>query len=564
MTMVLAPSCIELAPRSQPTQLPNTFSNSIGMKFVRIEPGSFLMGQEAGGDWDERPVHNVTITKPFHIAVTEVTNIQYEQFDPEHRNLRGKLGFSTGDDEAAVFISWHEAVTFCKWLSKKEGKPYRLPTEAEWEYACRAGTTTAYSTGDKLPETYHKNQQETWEPKPVSLNVGTAPPNPWGLYDMHGNVEEWCCDWYGPYELGDQVDPVGRARGDFKVTRGGSHSTKLTYLRSANRLGTLPDDRSWAIGFRVVLGKMPKAEPLPIPALPLNRRNVKQKIPPDLAKGPDPEEPYFRGPREYVKIPAGSNGPIYSEHNHDPALVDCPNGDLLAIWYSCRTESGRELTILASRLRYGSEQWEPASVFWDAPDRNDHAPAMWYDGRDTIYHFNGLSAVGTWGSLALIMRVSTDSGATWSKARLIALEHGHRNQPVESVFRTRQGGIIVPCDAGPGDNDGTAIHISRDRGKTWTDPGAGRLPPRFASGEVGAWIAGIHAGVVQLEDGSLMALGRGNNIDGRMPMSISKDMGETWTYSASEFPPIGGGQRLILRRLQQRTPSVRHVCRTLV
>jgi hypothetical protein len=242
---------------------------------------------------------------------------------------------------------------------------------------------------------------------------------------------------------------------------------------------------------------------------------------------------------------------MYSEHNHDPALVDCPNGDLLAIWYSCRTEPGRELTILASRLRYGSEQWEPASVFWDAPDRNDHAPAMWYDGRDTIYHFNGLSAVGTWGSLALIMRVSTDSGATWSKARLIAPEHGYRNQPVESVFRTRQGFIIVPCDAGPGGSDGTAIHISRDRGKTWTDPGAGRLPPRFASGEVGAWIAGIHAGIVQLEDGSLMALGRGNNIDGRMPMSISKDMGETWTYSASEFPPIGGGQRLILRRLQE-------------
>ena len=550
LCLVTGVSCRQFTSTSPLAQMPDTFTNSIGMKFVRIESGSFLMGEKEGGDWDERPVHKVTITKPFHMAVTEVTNAQYEQFDPEHCNLRGKLGFSNGHDEAVVFVSWHEAAKFCRWLSKQEGKTYRLPTEAEWEYTCRAATTTAYSTGDKLPEAYHKNQQQTGEPKPVSLKVGTTPANPWGLHDMHGNVEEWCYDWYGPYEQAEQLDPVGRARGDFKVARGASHSTKLKHLRSANRLGTLPDDKSWAIGFRVVLGPIPKTKPLPLPPLPLNRRNVKHTTPHDLAKGPDPKQPYFSGPREYVKIPSGSNGPMFSEHNHDPALVDCPNGDLLAIWYSCRTEAGRELTIVASRLRYGSEQWEPASVFWDAPDRNDHAPAMWYDGRDTIYHFNGLSAVGTWGNLALIMRVSTDSGATWSRARLIAPEHGRRNQPIESVFQTRQGFIILPCDAVSGGSGGTAIHISRDQGKTWTDPGADQPNPKFESGATGAWIAGIHAGAVQLEDGSLMALGRGNNIDGRMPMSISKDMGKTWNYSASEFPPIGGGQRLILRRLQ--------------
>jgi hypothetical protein len=240
---------------------------------------------------------------------------------------------------------------------------------------------------------------------------------------------------------------------------------------------------------------------------------------------------------------------MYSEHNHDPALVDCPNGDLLAIWYSCLTEAGRELTIVASRLRYGAEQWEPASVFWDAPDRNDHAPALWFDGRNTIYHFNGLSAAATWGNLALVMRSSVDSGATWSKARLIAPEHGLRHQPVESVFRTREGFIILPCDAGPGGSGGTVIHISRDNGKTWSDPGEGQPAPKFEDGATGHWIAGIHAGVVQLRDGSLMAFGRGNNINDRMPMSISSDMGKTWTYSASEFAPIGSGQRVILRRL---------------
>ncbi|MHC4463012.1 MAG: hypothetical protein ACYS30_16520 [Planctomycetota bacterium] len=95
------------------------------------------------------------------------------------------------------------------------------------------------------------------------------------------------------------------------------------------------------IGFRVVLGKMPTTKPLPVPPLPLNQRNVNRQIPPDLAKGPDPKKPYFKGPIEYVKVPRGSEGPMYSRHNHDPALVDCPNGDLLAIWYSCRTERGR-------------------------------------------------------------------------------------------------------------------------------------------------------------------------------------------------------------------------------
>jgi len=540
-----------------PPKIPDTFVNSTGMKFVRIEAGSFLMGQKEGGDWDERPVHKVTISKSFWMAVTEVTNIQYEQFDPEHRKLRGKLGFSSQDDEAVVFVSWNEAVKFCEWFSKKEGKSYRLPTEAEWEYACRAGTATAYNTGDDLPELYHKNQKVFWQPEPVLLKVGTTPANPWGLYDMHGNVEEWCYDWYGPYEEGEQIDPVGYSDGDFKVTRGGSHSTLVPFLRSANRLGTLPEDKSWLIGFRVVLGEMPKTKKLAPPAPPLNRQNVSKKIPPvyselvepNLNKGPDPEKPYFKGPIEYIKIPPDSNGPMYSRHNHDPALVDCPNGDLLAIWYSCRTEPGRELTILASRLRYGLQQWEPASVFWDAPDRNDHAPALWFDGQKTIYHFNGLSAAATWGNLALIMRTSADNGVTWSKARLIAAEHGFRHQPVESVVRTQEGFIILPCDAARGGSGGTAVHISCDGGETWVDPGAGQPRPRFARGGTGAWIAGIHAGVVQLKKGSLMALGRGNDINGRMPMSISTDMGKTWTYSATELPAIAGGQRLILRRL---------------
>jgi len=559
MTLLVTSTCLQLAFAAEMPR-DKTHTNSIGMKLIRIEPGSFEMGvgksplpkliagmpHRREGDVDEKPVHRVTIGKSFYMGACEVTNAQYEQLDPEHRRLRGKLGYSKADDEAVVFVSWHDAVRFCEWLSKKEGLPYRLPTEAEWEYACRAGTTTCFPTGDDLPNEYHQNQRRSWFPDPIRgsadqtpvvLTVGKTPPNAWGLHDMHGNVEEWCSDWYGPYEAAEQPDPVGRVDGDFRVTRGGSHSTELYYLRSANRMGMLPDDRNWLIGFRVVLGEMPRTPAQPIMPISLCRRDVKQTLPADGAKGPDPDKPYFRGPRKYVKIPRDSIGPMFSHHNHDPAIVECPNGDLLAIWYTCVEEQGRELGILASRLRHGQEEWDEASPFWDTPDRNDHAPALWFDGKDTIYHFNGLSAAATWGNLATVLRTSTDNGATWSKARLIMTEHGLRHMPVESVFRTSEGYIVLPCDAVSGGHGGTAIHISRDEGRTWTD--------------AGGKIAGIHAGVVQLKDGRLLAFGRGDEIDGMMAKSLSTDMGKTWTYGKSTFPPIGGGQRLVLVRLKE-------------
>jgi formylglycine-generating enzyme len=135
------------------------------------------------------------------------------------------------------------------------------------------------------------------------------------------------------------------------------------------------------------------------------------------------------------------------------------------------------------------------------------------------------------------MRTSGDNGASWSKARLIAPEHTIRHQPVESVFGTKEGYIVLPADAVSGGSGGTAIHVSRDNGKTWAD--------------AGGTIAGIHAGVVQLRDGRLMALGRGDSIDGKMPKSVSSDMGKTWTRTASVFEPIGGGQRLVLMRLKE-------------
>ncbi|MHC4338334.1 MAG: formylglycine-generating enzyme family protein, partial [Planctomycetota bacterium] len=312
----------------QAAQMPKgkEYTNSVGMKFVRIKPGTFRMGQlktlvpevlpviEGGdrggrfdllaeGDYDERPVHTVKITKPFYMGIREVTNKQYELFDPEHKKLRGKYSLSNADDEAVIFVSWYDAQAFCQWLSDQEGLPYRLPTEAEWEYACRAGTKTNYYAGDILPKDFHKKAGRVRISRQVSLQVGKTTPNIWGLYDMHGNVEEWCHDWYGLYVKKTQKNPVGYASGNFRVTRGGSHSTYPYFLRSANRSGTLPEDKHWLIGFRVVIGKMPKSKPLPVPRAPRNQRKVIKRDQSKVFKGPDADKPYFKGPRKFVKIP---------------------------------------------------------------------------------------------------------------------------------------------------------------------------------------------------------------------------------------------------------------------
>ncbi len=524
--------------------------NSLGMGLVRIESGTFLMGSEEG-EYDEQPVGMVHITQPFYMGVTPVTNAQYEQFDAYQRLLRGKRGISAADDEAVVNVSWYDAVAFTEWLSLKEGIPYRLPTEAEWEYACRAGTTSHYNTGDSLPSIYHLNQKNVVYPEVVSLAVGSTPSNQWGLHHMHGLVEEWCIDWYGPYPGFEQIDPVGYSDGDFRVTRGGSHNTHVTYLRSANRQGMIPENKHFLSGFRVVQADMPQTTPLKREDVEEWARDVSQSVS-DWHAEVDMDKPYFEEPVYFQKIFPGSEGPLYSMHNHCPDITPLPNGDLFATWYTTKTERGRYLAVAASRLRKGASEWDEPSLFYKVPDRNMHATAIWWDrSGNTIYHFQGVGASYGWGDLALFMRHSTDNGVSWSKPHWINQMHGLRNMPIAGVIKTTGGVIVVPCDAVTGGSGGTAVHISKDNGISWHDPGAGAPDPVFMEGNTGGWIAGIHAGVAELKDGSLIAFGRGDNINGLMPVSRSDDMGATWSYAASEFPAIAGGQRLVLMRLQE-------------
>ena len=235
-------------------------TNSVGVKMVLIPPGEFLMGAPAGNTDAtdrEKPQHSVRITKPFCVGTTEVTQGQWKAVmgtTPWSSKTHG----STGVDYPATYVSWYDACEFCRSLSDKENKTYQLPSEAEWEYACRAGTTTKYWFGDDDSQLsnyawYDKNAFN------IGLNyahaVGTKQPNPWGLFDMYGNVWEWCDDWYDAnfYQQSGKYDPRGFASGSLRANRGGYWSNGPAYCRSANRSSDSPDRRSEDLGFRVVL-----------------------------------------------------------------------------------------------------------------------------------------------------------------------------------------------------------------------------------------------------------------------------------------------------------------------
>lgn len=263
--------------------------------------------------------------------------------------------------------------------------------------------------------------------------------------------------------------------------------------------------------------------------------------------------PFFEGPIPFVLAPMDPGEPFFT-HNHQPAISWLPNGDLLAIWYSTKAEVESELTVLASRLRRGRTTWDPSSEFFKAPNRNMHGSSLFHDGKGTLYHFNGMGPDGGkgWTRLALLMRSSKDNGVTWTPPQAIGPIFKERHQVISGTIMTRGGVMIQACDAVPRMQGGTALHLSADGGKTWSDPGADKPAPQFTADATGeGTIAGIHAGVVELKDGRLMAMGRGDNIGGRMPISLSADLGRTWTYRASPFGPIGQGQRLVLRRLQE-------------
>ncbi len=258
---ILAPQLKSSPPHVKPASDPEPLiTNTIGMTFVLIPAGTFLMGsalhpeeivKRYGGEaeWydDEYPQHQVTLSLPFYLQTTPVTQGHWQimmENNPSHFD-------KFGDDCPVERVSWEDAQKFILKLRKMEQNDrYRLPSEAEWEYACRAGNMGEFCFGDNIKEL----EQFAWyiaNSDSMTHPVRRLKPNSWGLYDMHGNVWEWCQDWYGPYINGPVVDPSGSNSGDFRVLRGGSWYYNEINLRSAKRYCNYPDIRASSYGFRV-------------------------------------------------------------------------------------------------------------------------------------------------------------------------------------------------------------------------------------------------------------------------------------------------------------------------
>lgn len=239
--------------------------NKVTMKLLKIPAGKFMIGSpatEEGRGGNEGPQHEVTISKPFYMGMYEVTVEQFDQFvkDAGYAWEKRKFNYTPRVDHPASCLCWDDAQAFCKWISKKTGKTVRLPTEAQWEYACRAGTTTRYYFGDDVDDLgeYGHYDMDGWDGSakgsPTVAPVGSFKPNAWGLYDMHGNVNEYCEDFASTaYSPADKLDPKGPEQGGRRIMRGGNWSRIPEDARSAFRGTARSGIGGPREGFRIVV-----------------------------------------------------------------------------------------------------------------------------------------------------------------------------------------------------------------------------------------------------------------------------------------------------------------------
>jgi formylglycine-generating enzyme required for sulfatase activity len=238
-----------------PPKPPEPFTNSLGVKFVWIPAGNFMMGspKEEKERHPSEIRHKVTLTKGFYMGVYTVTQEEWQAVMGNNpSNIKGEKKLPVES------VSWDDCQEFIKKLRKNDKKPYRLPTEVEWEYSCRAGTTTPFHFGETISTdqanydgnfTYGDGKKGIYRRKPTP--VGSFPANVWGLHDMHGNVWQWCQDWHGDYPQEDVVDPQGPKKGVIRVLRGGSWIYSPQHCRSAYRGWFEPGNRFGYCGLRV-------------------------------------------------------------------------------------------------------------------------------------------------------------------------------------------------------------------------------------------------------------------------------------------------------------------------
>ncbi len=520
---------------------------------TRIPAGSFTMGADdvtlspaitngfgvmssrpAHGDWDEHPAHKVTITHSFQVATHLITVAEFQQFDPSYKAVTAYPDYAAG-------ISYNQAVAFCAWLTKKTGKPYRLPTEAEWEYAARAGTQSPFFTGDTPPA------------------PGQA--NAWGVV-MGEGTPEWVADWYAPYPSAAQTDPTGPEHGTFRVVCGGGldfrksklgedyPATAPYFMRSANRASMVPSfaSKGGNIGFRVVQAS--SLEPHTSPAEQYFFWTGVKQTPIDVSEGPDPAKPFYRTHELFPNLNGKSMPDVgwrlglargLGINYHNSAVQVLANGDVVAAYYNTPDkEDDPDQTVMVMRRRAGAETWdmpEPWPAFADAACA---APVFWND-RGRLWLFFGFPRLI--GAPPFAFTTSDDNGATWAPIQFPyfpAPIGPYVSQPINSIVRARDGTIYIPTDSTGHGAGGlpaaSAVWATRDNGKTWYDTG----------GRTG----GRHTTIVIAKNGDILGFGGKNSeIDGHMPLSISSDGGKTWRVTPTPFDELISGERPSVIRL---------------
>jgi formylglycine-generating enzyme required for sulfatase activity len=531
-----------------------------GFDLKQIPAGSFLMGAEStalpaavvngfsvnstrstSGDYDEYPAHKVTLTHGFKMASHLVTAEQFQQFDPSYKPVATYAAYAAG-------VSYAQAVAYCQWLSKKTGKHYRLPTEAEWEYAARAGHAAIFSTGDRPPA------------------AGEA--NPWGLV-IGAGTPEWVADWYAPYAAGAQTDPTGPPTGDARVVRGGGLDARAQksgaandnpsavypamapyFARSANRASIAPSYHSAKgnIGFRIVEAPAPAPHPAPAEQW-FFRTGVKQTAV-DVKAGPDAAKPYYR---TYPLFPdlagksmpkegwAAGIAPGIGINYHNSAIQELANGDLVAAYYNTpNLEDDPDQTILVMRRRAGTTAWDLPEPWPSFKDAALAAPVFWND-HGKLWLFFGFPRLI--GATPFAFTTSKDNGVSWSPIEfpnLVGHVGRYVSQPINSAVRTKDGTILMPTDSTGRDADGngsvSVVWASKDEGKTWYDTG-GRT-------------AGRHSTIVVANNGDILSFGGKNSeIEGKMPLATSTDGGKSWRKSKLPFDELMSGERPSVIRL---------------
>jgi formylglycine-generating enzyme required for sulfatase activity len=530
----------------------------------KVPAGSFIMGADTAplpasitqgfgvmsarpghGDFDEVPAHPVKISQSFAIGITEVTPQEYQQFDPTYVAGPATPAYAAG-------VSWHQAMAYCAWLTKKTGKPWRLPTEAEWEYVARAGGKDIFGTTSTMSK----------------LDA----PNAFGVENMGVGRPEWVMDWYAPYQSGLQIDPVGAVAGYTKVVRGGGldfrkSATKTTpdlnvpstspyFARPANRASMAPAYTSSTgnIGFRVVQAGPPTGKPTPEKKFFFETAVKQTGLLTNVAvAGPDPTKPWYHMHEMFPDLEGKSMSGVgwkiglesgLGINYHNSAIQVLPNGDLLAAYYNTPDrEDDPDQTVMTMRRRAGTEDWDMPEPYPDFADAANAAPVIWHDTKypNKVWMFWGFPRLI--GAPPFCYATSIDNGATWSQVIFPNFPEKigrYVSQPINSIVRAPDGTIYIPTDSTGKDDDGngsiSAVWATKDEGKTWYDTG-GRT-------------AGRHTTIVIAKDGKLLGFGGKNSaIDGKMPLATSSDGGKTWVKSKTPFDELLSGERPSVIRL---------------